>query len=265
MPDIGMRACAAAGCTALVPYGQHRCTQHRIPRRVSKRAAHVAMYTTGWDKASKDFLARNPLCAQHERMGRLVSASVTDHIVPHRGNETLFWDTSNWQPLCKECHDQKTARQDAPVSVRPEWLPTPVCRVMLVCGPPGSGKSTYVNEHRAGGDEVIDLDVIAHEIGGIGEHDLKGELLAAALHERNRRLAGLARPERAGDTVWVIVCAPIKWRMWWERKLRPVRTIVINTPLAECERRIANDPRRGDVRDAHVLAARAWWRMEVGR
>jgi 5-methylcytosine-specific restriction protein A len=24
----------------------------------------------------------------------------------------LFWDSSNWQPLCHECHSSKTARED---------------------------------------------------------------------------------------------------------------------------------------------------------
>nr|WP_292832122.1 HNH endonuclease signature motif containing protein [Mesorhizobium sp.] len=24
----------------------------------------------------------------------------------------LFWDRSNWQPLCKPCHDRKTATSD---------------------------------------------------------------------------------------------------------------------------------------------------------
>ena len=33
---------------------------------------------------------------------------VIDHIIPHRGDPILFWDRSNWQPLCKDCHDHKT-------------------------------------------------------------------------------------------------------------------------------------------------------------
>ena len=31
-----------------------------------------------------------------------------DHIIPHRGDQKLFWDEQNWQPLCKDCHDRKT-------------------------------------------------------------------------------------------------------------------------------------------------------------
>ena len=40
--------------------------------------------------------------------GKVVPAIVVDHIIPHRGNQRLFWDMKNWQPLCKDCHDRKT-------------------------------------------------------------------------------------------------------------------------------------------------------------
>ena len=35
-----------------------------------------------------------------------------DHIIPHRGDETLMWSESNWQALCKPCHDKKTWTED---------------------------------------------------------------------------------------------------------------------------------------------------------
>lgn len=40
------------------------------------------------------------------------AASVVDHIIPHKGNDDLFWDMSNHQALCKKCHDIKTATED---------------------------------------------------------------------------------------------------------------------------------------------------------
>ncbi|MGI6721758.1 MAG: HNH endonuclease [Anaerovoracaceae bacterium] len=33
-------------------------------------------------------------------------------MVPHRGDQKLFWDRSNWQSLCKSCHDSKTMTED---------------------------------------------------------------------------------------------------------------------------------------------------------
>lgn len=32
-------------------------------------------------------------------------AAIVDHIKPHNGDMSLFWDSDNWQPLCKWCHD----------------------------------------------------------------------------------------------------------------------------------------------------------------
>ena len=35
-----------------------------------------------------------------------------DHVIPHRGASHLMWDESNWQALCKPCHDRKTWTED---------------------------------------------------------------------------------------------------------------------------------------------------------
>jgi 5-methylcytosine-specific restriction protein A len=69
------------------------------------------LYGSQWAKSSRLFLELNPMCAECGREGRMRMASVTDHIQPHRGDLRLFWDRTNWQPLCKPCHDRKTARE----------------------------------------------------------------------------------------------------------------------------------------------------------
>ena len=68
-------------------------------------------YGPRWRKARAVFLARHPLCAACRTQGRVVQATVVDHLVPHRGRQILFWDESNWAPSCKPCHDRKTARE----------------------------------------------------------------------------------------------------------------------------------------------------------
>lgn len=64
-------------------------------------------YGSRWQKARLTFLRRpeNVLCRLCKAAGRVELATVVDHVVPHRGDQTLFWDTNNWQPLCKPCHD----------------------------------------------------------------------------------------------------------------------------------------------------------------
>jgi 5-methylcytosine-specific restriction endonuclease McrA len=49
------------------------------------------------------------MCAHH---GSLTPASVVDHIVPHKGDQRLFWSHDNWQSLCKSCHDSHKQRQE---------------------------------------------------------------------------------------------------------------------------------------------------------
>ena len=56
------------------------------------------------------FLQRNPLCNECMKHGRLTPATVVDHVIPHRGDQKLFWDEANWQALCKSCHDRKTVK-----------------------------------------------------------------------------------------------------------------------------------------------------------
>ena len=107
MPRFPDHPCAHPGCPQLVPH------EHTGQHPEETRSASSRGYGRRWQKASKAFLRRHPLCAECGRRGRYVAATVVDHITPHRGDSKLFWDESNWQPLCKRCHDQKTGREDS--------------------------------------------------------------------------------------------------------------------------------------------------------
>jgi len=74
--------------------------------RAGKGTANQRGYNYAWQKARLVHLAAQPLCIYCDRAGRVTAASVVDHKVPHRGDKTLFWDRSNWQSLCKPCHDE---------------------------------------------------------------------------------------------------------------------------------------------------------------
>lgn len=62
-------------------------------------------YGYKWQQAREGYLKKHPLCVMCEANGRVEEATVVDHIQPHEGDMTLFWDRKNWQPLCKHCHD----------------------------------------------------------------------------------------------------------------------------------------------------------------
>lgn len=69
-------------------------------------------YGSRWQKARAGYLRKHPLCVMCEREGRTTIATVVDHIKPHGGDKELFWDSSNWQALCKECHNSTKRRQE---------------------------------------------------------------------------------------------------------------------------------------------------------
>ncbi len=79
--------------------------------RAPRKSARERGYTWQWEKARAAFLAIHPLCVLCEALGVVTPATVVDHIRPHRGDRNLFWLVSNWQALCKACHDAKRGEE----------------------------------------------------------------------------------------------------------------------------------------------------------
>jgi 5-methylcytosine-specific restriction protein A len=111
VPLSAPRPCSQPGCRALVRGGP-RCPEHARKREQERGTATQRGYDSRWRKARLAYLKRHPLCVLCEKEGRVTAAEVVDHIRPHRGDSTLFWAVSNWQPLCKPHHDRKTATED---------------------------------------------------------------------------------------------------------------------------------------------------------
>ena len=76
------------------------------------RSADARGYNRQWQKARKQFLETHALCSECMKEGRYIKATDVDHIIPHRGDRTLFWDQGNWQALCHRHHSIKTRRED---------------------------------------------------------------------------------------------------------------------------------------------------------
>ena len=104
--------CKHPGCAALVPSGTKYCNVHRPLHPEEVRPAAERGYGSRWRKESRRYLQAHPLCEQCAKQGRYVKATDVDHIIPHRGDPKLFWDESNWQPLCHRHHSEKTRRED---------------------------------------------------------------------------------------------------------------------------------------------------------
>ena len=120
MPNVLPKPCRKVGCLQRTRNRQGYCDQHLTdaPKRDYKKEYQrrgrefVPLYNRRWSRARKAFLSDHPLCIRCSTAGIYNTATVVDHIVPHRGCLERFWDQTNWQALCKRCHDAKTAHED---------------------------------------------------------------------------------------------------------------------------------------------------------
>lgn len=89
-------------------------------------------YDYRWQKARTAFLQEHPFCVYCLREHRIAATTVAetilecaarglpvpygnvvDHIKPHRGDQALFWDRTNWQTCCATHHSRDKQRQEA--------------------------------------------------------------------------------------------------------------------------------------------------------
>ncbi|MCH1781747.1 HNH endonuclease [Psychrobacter glaciei] len=86
-------------------------------KRIDNRPSSAQRgYDARWRSARELFLADEPLCRNCMLQNIIKGADVVDHIIPHRGDHELFWDQTNWQPLCYSCHSIKTTTIDNKLS-----------------------------------------------------------------------------------------------------------------------------------------------------
>ena len=111
MPRKSKHPCRHPGCPELVEAGQLYCGKHK-PLHSDRPSASKRGYGSKWQRVSKAYLRKHPMCVRCMAEGRYVPATVVDHIVPHRGDYYLMWSDTNWQALCKPCHDKKTWTED---------------------------------------------------------------------------------------------------------------------------------------------------------
>ena len=67
-------------------------------------------YGYRWKKFRASYLLRHPLCVACAADGKVVEATVVDHVIPHRGDQKLFW-AGPFQALCASCHGRKAVEE----------------------------------------------------------------------------------------------------------------------------------------------------------
>jgi 5-methylcytosine-specific restriction protein A len=126
----GLRPCLGQDgvrCPVLVPSHPpgNRCAAHGgEPKSWTKRAKPDVVATPRLrgranQRRRANLFAREPLCRECAKQGRVTIATIRDHIVP-LGEGGAEGVDENEQPLCQSCSDIKTAAESAR-GVRREW------------------------------------------------------------------------------------------------------------------------------------------------
>ncbi len=94
-------------CGNIVQHGTYCACQIERKRETDKRRPNAADrgYNSYWQRERRMFLKENPVCVMCDG-----TATVVDHIRPHRGDQSLFWSRRNWQSLCAHCHNSRKQR-----------------------------------------------------------------------------------------------------------------------------------------------------------
>jgi len=168
-------------------------------------------------------------------------ATECDHILSARlviDNYGLdeFYNPDRCQGLCKGCHSSKTSHESGWVNRTGTKLTDLGDRsnTTIVCGPAGSGKSTYVAEHKAFDDLTWDYDVVMAEITGLPMHQGMQGAIGSVLAHRD---SWIQATEHTTKHCWLIVTNPNAGIV----KLMAAAgaaVVVMQTDDDECQRRL---------------------------
>jgi len=218
-------------------------------------------YGGRWRRLRIHQLNAHPLCEACQAEGRVRAAEHVDHIVPLADGGTH--DPGNLQSLCAECHGRKSQaegrRKGAYDGNRFGAGGQDYAPVVVVCGPPGSGKSTWVNDRLRWGDLRVDLDAIMSALSGRPMYETPASIRPFGFEARD---AVLDRLERRSDLVraYVIASAPDPRDRAKIASRFGADVVVFETPAVVCIQRIRDDARRGEKWMQWGDLVNQWWR-----
>ena len=116
-------------------------------------------YSGPWQRIRPQILARDGGTCQIGAPGCTTIATQVDHITPvHAGG--AWYDPTNLRAACANCNNRRADNKPTE-----QWR-TAKTRIVLVIGPPGAGKTTWVADNKGPNDLVVDYDQLAGAIGG---------------------------------------------------------------------------------------------------
>ena len=154
-------------------------------------------YSGPWQRIRRTILERDQHLCQINGPGCTTHATQVDHITPvaHGGQ---WWEPSNLRAACATCNNRRPDNRH-----KEKWR-TARTRIILVAGPPCSGKNEYVEQHAGPRDLIIDYERIAGALHKTpGQHAHQGTMIA-----RNALLKALEQGKLDARTCWLISSNP---------------------------------------------------------
>lgn len=104
-------SCPVAGCRHARPCPDHTDLQARQVMG-GDRGFKIFYDSARWRKLRHALLTETPFCRCEECQAQGIKrlATVIHHKDKHHGNEALFFNVMNLQPMAKACHDRVTGR-----------------------------------------------------------------------------------------------------------------------------------------------------------
>lgn len=158
-------------------------------------------YSGPWNRIRLKILERDGYQCQVRGPTCTGVATQVDHIVPV-SEGGAWWDEANLRASCAKCNRRRVNHHS-----EDRWKRA-ATRIMLVIGPPGGGKTSYVQEHKDPDDLVVDYDAIAEAFGSDDTHDHEAGLHRSVMIARNAVLDALRRGETEARRAWIVSANP---------------------------------------------------------
>ncbi|WP_010309315.1 HNH endonuclease signature motif containing protein [Kurthia senegalensis] len=119
------KRCNAPLCRTLIDYRQQYCKEHAqtstrkqetYSERKEKDSEALKFYKSKqWQRTSRNYRYKHPVCEVCKEIGIVSVANVVDHIKERKDlladEQHLLYDESNLMSLCHTCHNRKTAAE----------------------------------------------------------------------------------------------------------------------------------------------------------
>lgn len=174
-------------------------------------------------------------------------------------NPSVSTNPDNCITLCKDCHisiHKKSTTKSRLSNRKTSSVTNGVFfdeqgniqqqKIYIVCGAPGSGKTTYVRQHFSKGDMIVDLDYIKQAITMCDRTDAPDELLEVSEAIRELLYKYIEDRRVSAKTIWVVSSLPTRQQRQSLIDRLNGELIHIEATVQECIEHISFDNERKD-------------------